>query len=196
MWYGKEPETLTLAHCSFCGKRQDQVLRLIPGPGHLFICNECADFYREMVEQGHPLSQWREWKTEHIEPTAIIEPIHTDYEAIRRAVLDYVEGIEEADSTKIERSIHPDLQTRGSLAAKEGSSRLIPLTLAELLEMRNNSQKEGKTPKDLLIYDLGDQIATVKLTAWWGTDYLHLAKDQDQWMIVNILRHMHPPNSN
>jgi len=27
--------------CSFCGKRQDQVRRLIAGPG-VWICNECV----------------------------------------------------------------------------------------------------------------------------------------------------------
>ena len=29
-------------HCSFCGKREDQVKRLIAGPG-VFICDECVD---------------------------------------------------------------------------------------------------------------------------------------------------------
>jgi hypothetical protein len=57
MWYSKEAETLTLAHSSFCGKRQNQVTQFTPGPGHLCICNECVDFCREVVEQGHPLSQ-------------------------------------------------------------------------------------------------------------------------------------------
>lgn len=196
MWYGNVQETLTIAHCSFCGKSQDQVTPLTPGPGHLFICHECVDFCRDMVEQGHPLSQWREWQTELAEPTAITGSIHPAYEAIRRAVLDYVEGIEEGDPTRIERSVHPDLQTRGFLAVKEGSSSLITLTFPELLEMKKNSQKDGKMPKDMIIYDLGDQIATVKLTAWRGTDYLHVAKEQDQWMIVNILRHMHAQDNN
>src|SRR6266404_8945155 len=79
---------------------------LTPGPGHLCICNECVDFCREVVEQGHPLSQWRErreWQTERSEPTVISEPIHTAYEGIRRTVLDYIEGIEEGDPTRIER---------------------------------------------------------------------------------------------
>ena len=49
---------------------------------------------------------------------------------------------------------------------------------------------------DMLIFDLGDRIATVKLTAWWGTDYLHLAKDHEHWMIVNLLRNVHPQDSN
>jgi hypothetical protein len=37
--------------CSFCGKRQDQVDRLIAGPGDVSICNECVDLYREHIEQ-------------------------------------------------------------------------------------------------------------------------------------------------
>ena len=32
------------SYCSFCGKSQHQVLKLIAGPGpRLFICNECVD---------------------------------------------------------------------------------------------------------------------------------------------------------
>jgi hypothetical protein len=200
MWYGKEPEVLTLAHCSFCGKRQDQVTRLTPGPGHLCICNECVDFCREAVEQGHPLSQWREWQAERTEPTVIIEPIHTAHEAIRRTVLDYVEGIEEGDPGRIERSIHPDLKARGLLAAEEGVESLIPLTFSELLELRHTSRQKGKMLQaartDMLICDLGDRIATVKLTAWWGTDYMHLAKDHEHWMIVNLLRNVHSQDGN
>ena len=38
-------------------------------------------------------------------------------------------------------------------------------------------------------------IATVRLTAWWGSDDLRLAKDRKYWMIVNILRHLHPQDS-
>ena len=29
--------------CSFCGKDQDQVQRLIAGPGGVYICDECID---------------------------------------------------------------------------------------------------------------------------------------------------------
>ena len=203
MWHGKEPETLTLAHCSFCGKRQDQVTQLTPGPGHLSICNACVDLCREEVEQGHPLSHWRErreWQTERTDPAVIIEPIHTAYEAIRRTVLDYIEGIEEGDPTRIERCTHPDLKVRGLLVAVEGAQSLITLTFAELLELRNASRQKEKMPQaaqtDMLIFDLGDRIATVKLTAWWGTDYLHLAKDHERWMIVNLLLNVYPQASN
>src|SRR5260370_38883021 len=29
--------------CSFCGKNQDQVQRLIAGPGAFYVCSECID---------------------------------------------------------------------------------------------------------------------------------------------------------
>ncbi len=37
-------------NCSFCGKNQDQVRRLIAGPGGVYICNECVDLCREIIE--------------------------------------------------------------------------------------------------------------------------------------------------
>ena len=36
-------------HCSFCGKNQDQVKRLIAGPGAVYICDECVDLCREII---------------------------------------------------------------------------------------------------------------------------------------------------
>ncbi len=37
--------------CSFCGKSQDQVQRLIAGPGGVYICDECVDLCREIIEE-------------------------------------------------------------------------------------------------------------------------------------------------
>lgn len=36
--------------CSFCGKAQDQVRRLIAGPG-VYICDECIELCREIIEE-------------------------------------------------------------------------------------------------------------------------------------------------
>ncbi len=38
-------------HCSFCGKSQDQVQRLIAGPGAVYICDECVDLCREIIDE-------------------------------------------------------------------------------------------------------------------------------------------------
>jgi len=40
--------------CSFCGKSQDQVRKLVAGPG-VYICDECIELCTEIVEEelGH-----------------------------------------------------------------------------------------------------------------------------------------------
>lgn len=35
--------------CSFCGKGQDEVKRLIAGPGGVYICDECVELCREII---------------------------------------------------------------------------------------------------------------------------------------------------
>ena len=37
--------------CSFCGKKQQQVLRLYGGPGDVKICSECIDLCQEIIEE-------------------------------------------------------------------------------------------------------------------------------------------------
>ena len=41
-------------HCSFCGKSQDQVRRLIAGPGAVYICDECVELCREIIDEESP----------------------------------------------------------------------------------------------------------------------------------------------
>ena len=36
--------------CSFCGKSQDQVRKLIAGPG-VYICDECIDLCNEIIDE-------------------------------------------------------------------------------------------------------------------------------------------------
>src|ERR687886_851045 len=40
--------------CSFCGKTQEQVRRLIAGPGSVYICDECVELCREIIEEDEP----------------------------------------------------------------------------------------------------------------------------------------------
>jgi ATP-dependent Clp protease ATP-binding subunit ClpX len=39
-------------NCSFCGKAQDQVRRLIAGPGSVYICDECVELCRDIIAEG------------------------------------------------------------------------------------------------------------------------------------------------
>jgi hypothetical protein len=115
-----------------------------------------------------------------------------DKDAVKRAVLDYVEGMYEVDPSKIERSVHPQLAKRGFYVKRgETAYSESPMTFAELIELSKKYYAKTKppqnAPKEIVILDVLDQTASAKLTAAWGIDYLHLAKYDGKWMIVNVL---------
>ena len=60
-----------LLKCSFCGKSQKQVKKLIAGPG-VYICDECIDLCNEIIEEE--LSETSELGLEHLpKPREIFE---------------------------------------------------------------------------------------------------------------------------
>jgi hypothetical protein len=125
-------------------------------------------------------------------PVVVPAQSSTEQEAVKQAVLDYVEGIYEVIPTRIERSIHPEMAKRGFFI-KKGETAYSPhtMTFAQLVELSKNYNKDGHVPKDapkeVAVYDVSDQTASAKLTAVWGIDYLHLAKYEGKWKIINVL---------
>ncbi|SHJ63443.1 ClpX C4-type zinc finger [Dethiosulfatibacter aminovorans DSM 17477] len=47
--------------CSFCGKTQDQVKRLIAGP-NVYICNECVELCKEIIDEEIDFIEDEEFK--------------------------------------------------------------------------------------------------------------------------------------
>ncbi len=65
-----------LLKCSFCGKSQKQVKKLIAGPG-VYICDECIDLCNEIIEEE--LSETSELKLEELPKPAEICSFLDDY---------------------------------------------------------------------------------------------------------------------
>ena len=124
-------------------------------------------------------------------PTATATQQPDDREAVKQAVLDYVEALYEADSSRIERSVHRDLFKLGFERDKDGTYKPYRMTYQELYDLAGRWNKTGRIPKnskkEIVVFDVADQTASAKLTAWWGIDYLHLAKFDGKWMITDIL---------
>ena len=123
-------------------------------------------------------------------------PAATDRAAVQQAALDYVEGLYLADATRIERSVHPQLQKRGfwrdNATAPWGPQETMTFEqLVNLSKTWNAKKTRDTTIKKVEVYDVADQTASAKVTAMWGIDYLHLAKYDGRWKIINILWQAH-----
>ena len=46
---------------------------------------------------------------------------------------------------------------------------------------------KANAPKEVEILDIMNHIASAKITAWWGTDYVLLSKSGDKWVIGQVL---------
>ncbi len=56
---GDKPKTL---YCSFCGKSQHEVRKLIAGPS-VFVCNECVALCNDIIREEERLQQAQELET-------------------------------------------------------------------------------------------------------------------------------------
>ncbi len=114
----------------------------------------------------------------------------TDAQSIERAVLDYAEAFYETKPELIERSVHPDL-TKFGYAIWEGQTdyQASTMTRDDLVKLANDLKGYFKpdAPKEVVLLDRLDKTAAAKLTAEWGVDYLHLAKIDGRWQIVQVL---------
>lgn len=116
-----------------------------------------------------------------------------DREAVRRAALDYIEGFYEGDSTKHIRSIRPEVFKFGFWIPRDstrytGEQMPWPEFHAYTRRVRENKRfAPADAPKEVVIYEVLDQIASAKVTAFWGVDYLLMAKHGGKWMISHVL---------
>ena len=122
-----------------------------------------------------------------------------DRDAVQRAVLDYVEGFYEGDSTKLVRAIRPEFYKYGFYWMAD-SSRYVGMQMtwqaamayARRVKERNNPAPPT-APKVIQVFEVTDQTASAKLTAMWGIDYLLLGKYKGQWMISHVMWQSPPP---
>lgn len=117
--------------------------------------------------------------------------------AIKQTALDYIEGWYEGNAERMERALHPDLAKRiVRTDPKSGRSRLDQMSAMGLVQgvrsgYGKNTPKE-KQQKDVTILDIYENTASVKVVAADWVDYLHVAKFNGRWVIVNVLWELKP----
>ena len=120
-----------------------------------------------------------------------------DTAAIRTAALDYIDGWYTADGARMERALHPELAKRNvTTDPASGRSRLIQMsamTLVQSTRRGGGSNIPAAERKDeVRILDIFGGAASARVTAATWVDYMHLAKVNGQWVIMNVLWENNP----
>jgi hypothetical protein len=126
-------------------------------------------------------------------PTAALGQTDQDRAGVERAALDYLEGFYEGDAAKIRSGVHPDVVKFGFFPSRSGDGYASePMSFDQMIEFANGVKERGNfapedAPKEVIILEVTDQIAAVKVVAWWGFDYLHLANYDGEWKVIHVI---------
>jgi hypothetical protein len=91
----------------------------------------------------------------------------------------------------MERALHPELAKRNVFSDSSGRSRLIQMSAMTLVQ---NTRSEGgstipvgQRTDSVRILDIYGGAASARVRAATWVDYMHLAKFNGRWRIINVL---------
>lgn len=113
---------------------------------------------------------------------------------IERACLDYLEGFYEGDTSKLIRSLNPAFykfgywqdEKTGNYQKAGNMSWRKAIDYAKRFFDKKDFPK-ANAPKKVEVLDVMNTIAEAKVTAWWGVDYILLAKQEGKWRIDQVI---------
>ena len=115
-----------------------------------------------------------------------------DAPAVKQACLDYVEGWYEGNAERMEHALHPALQKRiVEIDPASGKDRLREMSAKTLVQYTregggSDTPKESQQ-KDITVFDVYRDEASAKVVFRDWVDYLHLARFDGRWVIMNVL---------
>ena len=112
---------------------------------------------------------------------------------IRQAALDYIESQHNLKPEQFDRSAHPRMVKRTFWVNKKTQKEYLGETFKDAMVLlaetyNQNGDKFPENPtKEVIILDVFDKTASVKLIADDWIDYMHIVKLEGKWQIVNVL---------
>ncbi len=113
--------------------------------------------------------------------------------AIKQVALDYIESQHNVKPEQFERAAHPRMVKRTFWTNKKTGKEYLRETFTDamvLLAETYNTEGDRfpKNPKkEVIILDIFDKTASVKLIADDWIDYMHIVKLNGKWQLVNVL---------
>lgn len=125
--------------------------------------------------------------------TTILGQTRQDSLQIKQAALDYIESQHKPNPIQMEGALHPRMVKRTFWKDKATGKDYVRETSTEsmilLAESYNkNGDKFPASPKkEVILLDVSERTASVKLIADEWIDYMHIVKINGSWKIINVL---------
>ena len=128
------------------------------------------------------------------------KPSPEDIEAIIRVSVDYFEAWYTGDVERMKRSLHVDLAKRSLGRDPDTGAIMLRHTSAQRMEGLTQNGEGTSTPVSersqvVTILDAFSHIASVRVVSYEYVEYLHIAKFDTLWLIVNALWAFRRPDS-
>jgi len=112
--------------------------------------------------------------------------------AIKNTAMNYIIGYYEGDSARMEKALHPELAKRiirtDPQAGRLTFNQMSALTLINITKAGGGKNiPEDQRIFEFKILDITGNNASVRTTAKGFFDYIHMAKWNGEWKIVNVL---------
>lgn len=113
---------------------------------------------------------------------------------IEATLNNYIDAFYKGDTTKLKEAIKPRLNkfgyrkdaTSGNYEYYEHMSYEKAMTFVQKMKNEGRTRDENEI-RAVEVLDIGNHIASAKITAVWGIDYVLLSKDDNEWMIEQVI---------
>ena len=112
---------------------------------------------------------------------------------IKRVALDYIESQHIPNPKQMERALHPRMVKRTFWKEKETGKEYVRETTTEMMILlaeyynKKGDMFPSSPKKEVILLDVSERTASVKLIADEWIDYMHIVKLNGSWKIVNVL---------
>lgn len=112
-----------------------------------------------------------------------------DSVAARAVVRDYLVAWYDGDAALMEQVLHPELAKRNVSTDANGRTRFGQMGAMAMVRGTRGRTKQpaDQRPIEVTLFDLQGTAASAKVVSWDFIDYVHLAKADGRWVIVNDL---------
>lgn len=118
----------------------------------------------------------------------------SDKAQIETTLNNYIDAFYKGDTTKLKAAIKPRLNKFGYWKNKESGDYEYydHMSYDKAIAFVTKMKADGKTRdedkiRSVEVLDIGNHIASAKVMANWGIDYVLLSKDEGKWMIEQVI---------